>query len=205
MSDIVKYVSCARGIHQDAFAAPCDDTQTPAGPDHCPQLRADAEPTAPLPAPEGAANLALALAMAMALTEAARQAKHQGNPSCLALTVATATSSPTVDAVPITADALKRDGAARGAATGGNASASELAAQGRGDRQGQGDERAGKAANTRAVFAFAGGGRRGPSAGARRPAAGNSLRPGGRAWRPGGVRYGTYQLRSTVRSPLPRS
>jgi hypothetical protein len=136
MSDIVKYISCARGIHQDAFAAPCDGTQTLAGPDRCPQLRADAEPTVPLPTPWGAANLALALAMAMVLTEAARQTKQQGNPSCLALTAATATSSPTVDAVPITADACKRDGAARGATTGGNAGASHLAAQGCGDRQG---------------------------------------------------------------------
>ena len=129
MSDIVNYVSStlARGIHQNAFAATCDDTQTPAGPG--PPLThrgpagpgADAEPTAPLPAPGGAANLALALAMAMVLTEAARQAKQQGNPSCLALTAATATSSPTADAVPITADACKREGAARGAATGGDA------------------------------------------------------------------------------------
>jgi hypothetical protein len=102
MRDII-YVSCARGIHQDAFAAPCDDTQTRAGPDRCPQLRADAEPTAPLPAPGGAANLALALAIAMVLTEVARQAKQQGNPSCLALTAATVASSPTVaGAVPIT-------------------------------------------------------------------------------------------------------
>jgi hypothetical protein len=131
--------------------------------------------------------LALALVMAMVLTEAARRAKQQGNPSCLALTAAIAASSPMSEAVPITADACKRDGAARGAATGGNAGVSQLAAQGRGDRQGQGDERAGKAAGTRDVLAFAGGGRRGPSAGARRPAAGNSLRHSGRAWRPGGL------------------
>jgi hypothetical protein len=71
MRDII-YVSCARGIHRDTFAALCDDTQTPAGPDRCLQLRADAEPTAPLPAPGGVANLALALAMAMVLTDAAR-------------------------------------------------------------------------------------------------------------------------------------
>ena len=145
------------------------------------------EPSSTLPAPGGAANLALALAMAMVLTEAARQAKQQANPSCLALTAATATSSPTADAVPITADARKRDGAARGAAMGGDAGTSRLASQGRGDRQGQGDERAGKAAGARDVFAFAGGRRRGPSAGARRPAAGNSLRLGGRAGRPGGL------------------
>ena len=150
-------------------------------------LNKDPAPSSTLPAPGGAANLALALAMAMVLTEAARQAKQQANPSCLALTAATATSSPTADAVPITADALKRDGAARGAATGGDAGTSRLASQGRGDRQGQGDERAGKAAGARDVFAFAGGRRRGPSARARRPAAGNSLRLGGRAGRPGGL------------------
>jgi hypothetical protein len=89
IGDIVKYVSSAlaRGIHQNAFAASCDDTQMPAGPDRCLKLRKDLkkelDPTAPLPALRGAANLALALAMAMVLTEAARQAKQQGNPRCV--------------------------------------------------------------------------------------------------------------------------
>ena len=193
MSDIVNYVSStlARGIHQNAFAATCDDTQMPAGPDRCPQLRKDLkkepDPTAPLPAPGGAANLALALAMAMVLTEAARQAKQQGNPSCLALTAATATSSPTADAVPITADACKRDGAARGAATGGNAGASQLAAQGRGDRLDFSVELSGKTAGKHLASVFVGEGRRGPSAGTGRPAASYSLRPGGQAWQSGGL------------------
>ena len=55
MSDIVKYVSSAlaRGIHQNAFAASCDDTQMPAGPDRCPQMKKAPDPTAPLPAPGG--------------------------------------------------------------------------------------------------------------------------------------------------------
>jgi hypothetical protein len=63
MSNIVKYVSSAlaRGIHQNAFAASCDDTQMPAGPDRSPQLRKDLkkepDPTATLPAPGGAANM----------------------------------------------------------------------------------------------------------------------------------------------------
>ena len=198
MSDIVNYVSStlARGIHQNAFAATCDDTQTPAGPGPPLSHRgpagsgADAEPTAPLPAPGGAANLALALAMAMVLTEAARQAKQQGNPSCLALTAATATSSPKADAVPITADACKRDGAARGAATGGKAGASffaSFAAQGRGDRLDFSVELSGKTAGKHLASVFVGEGRRGPSAGTGRPAASYSLRPGGQAWQSGGL------------------
>ena len=85
----------------------------------CPQLEdvyKEPEPTATLPAPRGAANSALALPMTMALTAAARQAKQQGNPSCLALTGATAIFPPTAAAVPITADACTRDATARGAA-----------------------------------------------------------------------------------------
>ena len=131
--------------------------------------------------------MALALAMAMALTAAARQVKQQGNPSCLALTAVTATSSPTVAAVPTTADACKRDGAARRVATGGNSGVSRLASQGRGDQQGQDDERAGKASGTQVVLVSDGGGRRGPSVGDYRPAAGNTLRPSGRAVRSGGL------------------
>ena len=165
MHDIVVYVDSARLT----AAALCANTRTnqqvrtPSALIACPQLEdlnKEPEPTATLPAPGGAANLALALAlaMAMALTAAARQAKQQGNPSCLALTAATATSSPTADAVPITADACKRDGAARGAATGGNADTSQLAAQGRGDQYGQDDERAGKAAGTLVVSVLADGG-----------------------------------------------
>jgi hypothetical protein len=67
MSDIVKYVSSAlaRGIHQNAFAASCDDTQMPVGPDRCPQLRKDLkkepDPTAPLPAPRGGGEPGLGL------------------------------------------------------------------------------------------------------------------------------------------------
>ena len=144
-------------------------------------LNKDPEPSSALPAPGGAANLALALSIAMALTAAARQAKQQTNPSCLASTAVTATTSPTADAVPITAEACKRDGAARGAATRGNAGASRLASQGRGDQQGQDDEHAGKAVGTQGVFVSDGGGRRGPSAGDNRAAAGNTLRPSGRA------------------------
>ena len=59
MSDMVKYVNYARGIHQIAAAVPCDDTQTPAGPGRCPQLedlKKEPDPTATLPAPGGAAN-----------------------------------------------------------------------------------------------------------------------------------------------------
>jgi hypothetical protein len=113
MSDIVKYVSIAlaRGIHQNAFAASCDDTQMPTGPDRYPQLRNDLkkEPDqmAPLPAAGGVTNLALALAMAMVLTEAPRQVKQKGNHRCLALTAATVTSSPTADAATITIDARR--------------------------------------------------------------------------------------------------
>jgi hypothetical protein len=75
MIDIVKYVSCVRGIHQEAAAAPCADTQTPDGLDRCPQLedlKKEPDLTVTLPAPGGAANLALALALAMALTATAR-------------------------------------------------------------------------------------------------------------------------------------
>jgi hypothetical protein len=148
-------------------------------------LNKDPEPSSTLPAPGGAANLALAIAMA--LTAAARQAKQQTNPSCLASTAVTATSSPTAAAVTTTADACKRDGAARGAATGGNSGVSRLASQGRRDQHGQYDERAGKSAGTQVVFVSDGGGRRGPSAGDNRSAAGNTLRPSGRAGRSGGL------------------
>jgi hypothetical protein len=59
MSDIVTYVSSAlaRGIHQNAFAASCDDTQMPTGPDRCPRMKKAPDPTVPLPAPEGAVTL----------------------------------------------------------------------------------------------------------------------------------------------------
>ena len=70
-------------------------------------LNKEPKPTATLPTTGGVANLAMALAMAMALTVAARHAKQQGNPSCLALTAATATTctSPTVDAATTAVDA----------------------------------------------------------------------------------------------------
>jgi hypothetical protein len=96
-----------------------------------PQLELE-ETSATSPAPGVATNLALA--MAMVLTAATRQAGQQGT-RCRTLSdhqrTATATSSSTADATPPAADACKRDGAARGAASGGDASASRLAAQGR--------------------------------------------------------------------------
>ena len=167
-------------------AAPCADTHTLAGSDRRPQLK-QKKTSATLPAPRGAANLALAMAMAMASTAAARQVKQQGNPSCIALAAATATSSPTANTLATTADACKRDEVARGAATGGNAGVSQLASQGLRDQQGQGNKRAGKATGKQIVSVFDGLGWWGPSTSAGRPTIGNALRPGGRAGRPGGM------------------
>ena len=85
------------------------------------------------------------MALAVVLTLAARQAKAQANPSSLALTAATATSSLTAGASHFAANARKRDEAAQGVARGGNANASQIAAQGRKDRHRQDGERTGKA------------------------------------------------------------
>jgi hypothetical protein len=135
--------------------------------------------------PGGAANLALAMAMAMVLTAAARQAKQLGNPSCLVSKAAAATSLSKTGTSP-SAAARNRYGDARGAAREGSAGASWLADQGRGDQRRQGDKWAGKAAGTRLVLVYVGGGRRGPSASADRPTTGNPLRLGARACRLGG-------------------
>jgi hypothetical protein len=112
----------------------------------------------------------LAMAMAMVLTAAKRQAEQRGSPRCLTLSdhqgTATATSSSTADTASPATNACKRDEAARGVARGGDAGASRLAAQGRGDQHGQGDDCEGKDAGTPNTSVFAGGGLRGSSGGA---------------------------------------
>jgi hypothetical protein len=144
-------------------------------------LKKEPEPMATLPAPGAAANGLIGVAQS---TKARQQG--DGNPSCLIKSKATiATSLSKSDAVLCAADA-RRHGAARGAARDGKSGVSRFVAQGRGDQRRQGDKLAGKAAGTRLVSVFAGGGRRGPSAGASRPAANNPLRPGARAGRSGG-------------------
>jgi hypothetical protein len=67
---------------------------------------------------------------------------------------------------PIADDHRKRDEAAWGVTGGGggNAGVSRLASQDFADQQGPGDERASKAASTRHVSVFAGGGWWGPTA-----------------------------------------
>jgi hypothetical protein len=111
--------------------------------------------------------------------------RHQGNPSYLVPKAIPVTSSSTADTAPSAADASRYEDARR-AARGGTAGASRLAAQGRGDQRRQGDKLAGKAAGTRRIIVFAGGGWRGPSAGAGRSTANNPLRPSARACRSGG-------------------
>jgi hypothetical protein len=135
-------------------------------------LELDPEETSgTLPAPGGAAN-----AVRMERTVAARHARD--TPRSLVLTTATAIfGSPTVrqTSAPSTVDRRKRDEAARGATRGGDTSASQLAAQGRGERLGFSVELSGKAAGKHLASVFVGGGRWGPLAGAGRPAASNSL------------------------------
>jgi hypothetical protein len=116
-------------------------------------LKKESEPTAILAAPGGASSC---LTWIKRSDKVARQTSQLGNPRCLVSKAATATSSSTTGTAP-SAVVVRRYGDTRGAARGGNAGPSRLAAQGRGGQRRQGDKLAGKSAGTRVVLVSVGG------------------------------------------------
>ena len=116
-------------------------------------MKKEPEPTATLTVPGAASSC---LTWGTRSDKVARQTSQLGKSSCLVSKAATTTSSSTTGTAP-SAVVVRRYGDTRGAARGGNAGPSRLAAQGRGGQRRQGDKLAGKSAGTRVVLVSVGG------------------------------------------------
>jgi hypothetical protein len=130
-----------------------------------------------------------ALALAVAPAVVARQAKHQGNPSGLALTAAIATSSPMADAVTTTADALQTRRSCLGSDKGGQCWRKPdclKATETNKDKATSALARLSARESSMALLMGVGGGPRLALAGRRLA---NALRPSGRARWPGGAAF----------------